>query len=88
MSHRVLVIMDKFTRRIIGFGVLAGDVDGIALCQLFNAAISTRVFRTTPVLTMTHYSDTSLNPGIFRGYLLAICALPYSQYMANAISMI
>jgi putative transposase len=41
-SHWVLVIMDQFTRRIIGFGVQAGDVDGIALCRLFNTAISTQ----------------------------------------------
>ncbi len=34
--------MDQFTRRIIGFGVHAGDVDGIALCQMFNTAISTQ----------------------------------------------
>lgn len=32
--------MDQFTRRIIGFGVHAGNVDGIALCKMFNAAIS------------------------------------------------
>ena len=41
-SHWVLVIMDQFTRRIIGFSVHAGDVDGVVLCRLFNAAISTR----------------------------------------------
>ena len=34
--------MDQFTRRIIGFGVHAGDVDGIALCHMFNTAISTQ----------------------------------------------
>jgi transposase InsO family protein len=34
--------MDKFTRRIIGFGVHTGDVDGIALCCMFNKAISRR----------------------------------------------
>ena len=39
-SHWVLVVMDPFTRRIIGFGVHAGDVDGIALCRMFNRAIS------------------------------------------------
>ena len=33
--------MDQFTRRIIGFDVHAGDVDGVALCQMFNTAIST-----------------------------------------------
>ena len=32
--------MDQFTRRIIGFGVQAGDVDGVALCRMFNQAIS------------------------------------------------
>ena len=41
-SHWVLVIMDQFTRRIIGFGVHAGDVDGVALCRMFNTAISTK----------------------------------------------
>jgi transposase InsO family protein len=31
--------MDQFTRRIIGFGIHAGTVDGIALCQMFTHAI-------------------------------------------------
>jgi len=31
--------MDQFTRRIIGFGVHAGIVDGPALCRMFNRAI-------------------------------------------------
>jgi transposase InsO family protein len=38
-SHWVLVVMDHFTRRIIGFGVRAGTVDGPALCQMFGQAI-------------------------------------------------
>ncbi len=37
----VLVVMDPFTLRIIGFGIYAGDVDGVALCRMFNKAIST-----------------------------------------------
>ncbi len=41
-SHWVLVIMDQFTRRIIGFGVHAGDVDGITLCRMFNTAIASQ----------------------------------------------
>ena len=40
-SHWVLVVMDQFTRRIIGFGVKAGAVDGAALRRMFNNAIST-----------------------------------------------
>jgi len=38
-SHWVLVIMDQFTRRIIGFGVHAG---GVALCRMFNTAIASQ----------------------------------------------
>jgi transposase InsO family protein len=39
-THWVLVVMDQFTRRIIGFGVQAGEVDGRALCRMFNHAIA------------------------------------------------
>jgi transposase InsO family protein len=39
-SHWVLVVMDQFTRRIIGFGVQAIAVDGPGLCRMFNQAIS------------------------------------------------
>jgi putative transposase len=38
-THWVLVVMDQFTRRIIGFGVHSGIVDGVALCRMFNRAI-------------------------------------------------
>ncbi len=31
--------MDQFTRRIIGFGVHSGVVDGPSLCRMFNRAI-------------------------------------------------
>ena len=39
-SHWVLVVMDQYTRRIIGFAVHAGEVDGVALCRMFNQVIS------------------------------------------------
>ena len=39
-SHWVLVVMDQYTRRIIGFGVQAGAVDGPTLCRLFYNAIA------------------------------------------------
>ncbi len=32
--------MDQITWRIIGFGVHAGDVDGVALRRMFNSSIS------------------------------------------------
>jgi putative transposase len=31
--------MDQFTRRVIGFGVHSGTVDGVALCRMFHRAI-------------------------------------------------
>jgi transposase InsO family protein len=38
-SHGVLVVMDQCTRRIVGFGVHRGVVDGVGLCRMFNRAI-------------------------------------------------
>jgi len=37
-SHWVMVVMDQYTRRIIGFAVHAGNVDGPALCRMFSDA--------------------------------------------------
>src|SRR2546427_2791122 len=37
-THWVLVVMDQFTRRIVGFGVHRGVVDGVGLCRMFNRA--------------------------------------------------
>ena len=41
-THWVMVVMDQYTRRIIGFAVHAGNVDGPALCRMFNDATSRR----------------------------------------------
>jgi len=38
-NHWVLVAIDQCTRRIIGFGVQAGAVDGPSLCRMFNRAV-------------------------------------------------
>src|SRR6516165_3833437 len=38
-THWVLVVMDQFTRRMIGFGAHCGAVDGVALCCMFRRAI-------------------------------------------------
>ncbi len=38
-THWVLVVMDQFTRRIVGFAVHRGVVDGVALCRMFGRAI-------------------------------------------------
>jgi len=39
--------MDQFTRRIIGFGVHVGIVDGVALCHMFLHAIRGQGFPKT-----------------------------------------
>lgn len=39
-THWILVVMDQYTRRIIGFAVHAGDIDGSVLLRLFNNATS------------------------------------------------
>ena len=38
-AYWVLVVMDHCTRRIVGFGVHRGAVDGVGLCRMFNHAI-------------------------------------------------
>jgi transposase InsO family protein len=38
-SYWVLVVMDQFTRRLVGMGVHAGAVTGADVCRMFNAAI-------------------------------------------------
>ena len=37
-THWVLVVMDQCTRRIVGFAVHRGVVDGVGLCRMFNRA--------------------------------------------------
>jgi transposase InsO family protein len=35
-----MAVMDVYTRRIIGFGVEAANLDGIGACRMFNRAIA------------------------------------------------
>jgi putative transposase len=39
-SHWVMVVMDVFTRRIIGFGVERADSCGATICRMFNQIIA------------------------------------------------
>jgi transposase InsO family protein len=43
-THWVMVIMDQFTRKIIGFSVHCGPVDGLALCCMFNKIVGNQGF--------------------------------------------
>jgi putative transposase len=53
-SYWVLLVMDQFTRRIVGFGIQCGDVDGPNLCRMFNEAISGQ--------GVPHYVSTDHDP--------------------------
>lgn len=39
-THWIMVVMDQYTRRIIGFAVHADHVDGTTVCRMFNDATS------------------------------------------------
>jgi transposase InsO family protein len=39
-SYWAMVVMDVFTRRLIGFGVESDPIDGISICRMFSRAIA------------------------------------------------
>ncbi len=39
-THWVMVVMDQYTRRIVGFAVQVGVLDGPTVCRMFNSIIS------------------------------------------------
>ncbi len=43
-SYWVLLVMDLYTRRIVGFSVNRGDVDGATLCCMFNKITSKETY--------------------------------------------
>jgi transposase InsO family protein len=45
-TYWVLVVMDQYTRRIIGFGVHRGIVDGVELCRMFKLPFVERLIGT------------------------------------------
>ena len=51
-TYWVMVVMDRYSRRIIGFGIQARVIDGVALCRMFKQAI--RGQRTPKYLSSDH----------------------------------
>jgi len=47
-SHWVMVVMDVFTRRIIGFGVERADLCGVSVCRMFNQIHRRKVASSAP----------------------------------------
>jgi putative transposase len=39
-SYWVMVVMDVFTRRIVGLSVERADIDGVSVCRMFNHAVA------------------------------------------------
>jgi transposase InsO family protein len=66
-TYWVLVVMDQFTRRVIGFGVHSGAVDGVTLCRMFQRAIRGHGLPNTSVRTMIRCIDSTNGKPIF-GY--------------------
>ena len=42
-SYWIMVVMDVFTRRLIGFAVAPADLDGPDICRMFNRAIAKQI---------------------------------------------
>ena len=56
-SHWVMVVMDLFTRRFVGFGVAPAPMDRVGVCRMFNYAITGQ--------TLPKYLSTDHDP-LFR----------------------
>ena len=64
-THWVLVVMDQSTRRIIGFGVHHGVVDGGALCRMLLRAIGSQRLPKYLSSDMIRYTDSIHGKRIF-----------------------
>jgi len=60
-NHWVLVAIDVFTRRIIGFSIERGSIDGVSVCRMFNHAVTGRA--------LPKYLSTDHDP-LFRFHVL------------------
>ncbi len=58
-SHWVMVVMDQYTRRIIGFAVHADVVDGPIVCRMFNSIIGKSM---GPIFEYGQRSAISISP--------------------------
>ena len=57
-THWVLVVMDQFTRRLIGFGVHRGSVDGLRCAGCFNEPFAATICPNTSARIMTRSIDS------------------------------
>ena len=55
-SHWVLLVMDVYTRRLVGFGVERANIDGVSVCRMFNRAIAGSRYRNVSAPITIRYS--------------------------------
>lgn len=51
-SHWVMVIMDQYTRKIIGFPVHKGDLNGTEIFCMFN-----KIINTLTIISLLNYHE-------------------------------
>jgi hypothetical protein len=51
-SYWVLVVMDQFSRRLVGVGVHRGAITGVDMCRMVNVAIHGQDDRFAPSLRL------------------------------------
>ena len=57
-SHWVMLVIDVFSRRIVGFGVESAYIDGVSACRMFNRASAGQILPSMPVPTATRCFDS------------------------------
>jgi transposase InsO family protein len=67
-THWVLVVMDQFTRRIIGFGIHRGIVDGPSLCSMFRRAIRGKSLPPVPAAFPDPRTPTAIPDVVLTGH--------------------
>jgi putative transposase len=82
-THWVLVVMDQFTRRIVGFGVHRGVVDGVGLCRCSIARCAARHCQPTSARTTTRCLGSSNGNGIF-----AFSTYPKSRPLLSLVILV
>jgi len=86
-THWVMVVMDQFSRRIVGFAVQVIAIDGTAVCRMFNVAWSAPESHVTSART-THPISGSTNGvrtcGFWGLTTSAVClALPLHTHLSS-----
>lgn len=64
-THGVMVVLELFTRRLVGFGVEAADANGVPVCRMFNHATAQQ---STPKYLSTDHDPLETSPGHTAGW--------------------